>query len=362
MLKTTMAALVLLACGSAAAQQAQPWSQEPTTGPASSSPTLTVGSRAPELSIQKWIKGDPITGFEKGRVYVVEFWASWCQPCQAAMPHLTALQKEFAKKGVTILGVSGADPNNTLADVEQLIADKGALAGYTIAWDDGPSTRASWMAASGQSAIPCSFVVDKNGSIAFIGHPMWLTEVLPKVVKGSWNNDTDNDQIDVSNALVNEAWRLSRTDPKGALEKLKQVESRHSRLPQSLSEMKFNLLLKAGDYSKASSLGSRLVSDAITARDSSSLNEIAWTIVDPEGAVEKKDLGLALKAAESACEFTAWKEPHVLDTLARVYFLKGDVKKAIEVQTNAIALASPDMKEQFTPALEEYQRALANRK
>lgn len=38
---------------------------------------LTIGSSAPPLKIAKWIKGTPIDGFEKGKVYVLEFWASW---------------------------------------------------------------------------------------------------------------------------------------------------------------------------------------------------------------------------------------------------------------------------------------------
>lgn len=38
---------------------------------------LKIGSPAPPLKIAKWIKGTPITGFQKGKVYVLEFWASW---------------------------------------------------------------------------------------------------------------------------------------------------------------------------------------------------------------------------------------------------------------------------------------------
>ncbi|MFI5386716.1 MAG: hypothetical protein ACHQ50_11425 [Fimbriimonadales bacterium] len=38
---------------------------------------LSVGSAAPAIKVAKWIKGTPIAGFAKGKVYVLEFWASW---------------------------------------------------------------------------------------------------------------------------------------------------------------------------------------------------------------------------------------------------------------------------------------------
>ena len=66
---------------------------------------LAVGDRAPALTVEKWVKGEPVTGFEKGKTYVVEFWATWCGPCIASMPHLSALQKEYKDK-VTIIGVT----------------------------------------------------------------------------------------------------------------------------------------------------------------------------------------------------------------------------------------------------------------
>ena len=51
-----------------------------------------------------WLKGTPIQGFERGRVYVVEFWATWCGPCIAAMPHLSRVADKY-KRRVTVIGV-----------------------------------------------------------------------------------------------------------------------------------------------------------------------------------------------------------------------------------------------------------------
>ncbi len=55
---------------------------------------LLIGDPAPQISIGKWVKGNPVESFAKDQVYVVEFWATWCGPCLANMPHLASLQTE----------------------------------------------------------------------------------------------------------------------------------------------------------------------------------------------------------------------------------------------------------------------------
>lgn len=56
---------------------------------------LALGSPAPPLYIQSWLKGEPVNQLEKGKVYVVEFWATWCGPCIAGMPHLSEVAEKF---------------------------------------------------------------------------------------------------------------------------------------------------------------------------------------------------------------------------------------------------------------------------
>jgi thiol-disulfide isomerase/thioredoxin len=325
--------------------------------PAKESPSLKVGDKAPALSLDKWIKGEPITGFEKGRTYVVEFWATWCGPCIESMPHLSALQKQYKDKGVTIVGVSTRDSRgNTLDAAEKMVADKGDVMGYTVAWDKGRETYESYMKAAKQNGIPCSFVVDGTGTVVYIGHPMWLDTVIEKTTKGTWNATSGPKEIEEAQARFEKAATNIETDPKAALVDLDALAKENPALVPMIDGMRYNVLLKQGDP-EASKVGRRMAETAIEHKDAVKLNEIAWGIVDPEAKVQKKDLDLAYFAASKAVEITHSKDGAILDTLARVYFCKGDVAKAIELEEKAIEIAPDAIKSDLEEALSEYKKA-----
>ncbi|WP_197231712.1 TlpA family protein disulfide reductase [Novipirellula artificiosorum] len=66
---------------------------------------LGIGDPSPSLHLAKWIKGEPVESTLSGKVHVVEFWATWCGPCRAGMPHISALQSEFSDE-VAFIGVT----------------------------------------------------------------------------------------------------------------------------------------------------------------------------------------------------------------------------------------------------------------
>lgn len=150
-------------------------------------PLKSIGETAPPLTITKWIKGDEVSEFKKGRIYVVEFWATWCQPCIAGMPHLSEVARKF-KKDVTIIGVSIKERNpTTLADIEKFVAGMGNKMDYVVAAEQGTSMSDNWMTAYGERGIPFSFIVDKNGKVAWCGAPKNLDKILPKLINGTWD-------------------------------------------------------------------------------------------------------------------------------------------------------------------------------
>jgi hypothetical protein len=93
----------------------------------------------------------------------------------------------------------------------------------------------------------------------------------------------------------------------------------------------------------------------IKQKDAQGLNAVAWGMVDPAAPAENPDLDLALRAAEAADQIAGHSDAAILDTLARVHFVRGDVAKAIELQTKAVDLAEGDMKAELAKALAEYK-------
>ncbi len=146
------------------------------TAAVAETPTLAIGDPAPPIEAMAWIKGEPVKTYKPGHVYVVEFWATWCGPCIAFMPHLSELARRHAGKltviGVNVMEARGGDPR--VGAVRTFVERKGAEMDYTVAMDDpatGPVFEA-WMKAGGSSGIPTSFIVDGAGSMVWMGHPL----------------------------------------------------------------------------------------------------------------------------------------------------------------------------------------------
>lgn len=162
---------------------------------------LTIGSIAPSVDIENWVQDgegrfEPINGFQPGQVYVVEFWATWCPPCIASIPHLSELQKNYADRGVTIIGVSDEKlakvtaflDRETEVDGEKVTFGELTKA-YCLTSDPDRSTHDAYMQAAKRFGIPCSFIVGKDGRIEWIGMPLKMDDALEQVVSDSWDRD-----------------------------------------------------------------------------------------------------------------------------------------------------------------------------
>lgn len=373
------AAALLATCGLAFGQDTKPAEKPATDTPAaqptekpvpvkkakaseddSSAKKLVAGDAAPALSIEKWVKGDAVTGFEKGKVYIIEFWATWCGPCKVSMPHLSELQKEYKAKGLTIIGISSTGWRDELTKVEEMVKDKGDTMGYTVAWDKDGQTNTAYMKAAKMRGIPTSFVIDQKGQIAWIGHPMQLDFVIDDVIAGKWDAKTGPEKIQKMQDEAEKLMEDADSDPKAALKALGEFETKYPKMAKDMVRTKYMLQLKAEQYPEAYKTADALIDQAIAKKDFMGLNEIAWNIVDPEGTVKAKDknVDVAMKAASKAVELTNEKDGAILDTLARCYWIKGDKMKAIELQKKAISSLTKeqmDMKGQLEDTLAEYQ-------
>lgn len=320
--------------------------QGPETPPTFTPPApkvLGMGDAAPAMTIGKWLRGDEVKSFEKDKVYVLEFWATWCGPCIGAMPHLTKLQAKYAERGLRIVGVSAEDQRgNTLQAVEQFLSKRGKQAAYAFAWDKGSATWDAYMTAARQGSIPCSFVIGKDGKIAYVGHPSLLDEIIPKVLDGTWKGQQDLDRLMQVEQQLRTIVQKSSADMPAALAELEKFLEQHPGKKAKLADRLLMMRMQARDLDKAKATAEEMVKRAVEEKDSEGLEAVAALWQSPMLNPEKKELGVALDAAKRAVEITQEKAVSPMLTLGDVHFAMGEKEKAREWGEKALRAAGDD--------------------
>jgi thiol-disulfide isomerase/thioredoxin len=342
---------------------ASPAAQERPAAPA----PLSVGDKAPAFSVDSWVKGAPFESLESGSVHVMEFWATWCGPCIAAIPHLTELQAKYPD--VRFVGVAaserGPDEAAKFAKVKEFVDGKGDGMGYRVAYvGDREKMSRPWMEAAGQSGIPCTFIVDGEGRVAWIGHPMSMDAPLEKIVSGSWDIEAAKTEFatrreaDAARRAISMAMRAARQSG-DYTEVLAALREQLAKRPSD--DLRMTLVQVLAGPAKLEAEAWPIAEEILAnAKDNPMmLNALAWTIADPNGGVAEPNLAIAHKAAARAVELTKESDASIIDTLARVEFRMGNTLRAIELQKKAIEKAGDGrMKDELVTVLAEYEAAV----
>ena len=138
-----------------------------------------IGKPAPSFSVQTANgKGKVSLSSLKGKVVVVDFWATWCGPCKESFPKLQELYTKYQSSGVEMVGLSEDDENQGIAEFGQA---HGSVK-FPIGWDDGKSIAGQYH----PPTMPTTFVVDKNGIVRFahVGYHDSDQDELDKEIKG----------------------------------------------------------------------------------------------------------------------------------------------------------------------------------
>lgn len=316
---------------------------------------LVVGDDAPTLKVAKWVKGKEVNSFEKGKIYVVEGWATWCSPCIRVIPHMTELAKKHKDK-ITFVGVSVWESNKPEPTteayhkrVEAFVENMSEKMDYNVAIDTATDSSGhvatNWLRAANQNGIPAAFVVNGEGKVAWIGHPGQIDKVLDQVVAGTWDmkaeaakaqkERAEREQFMADRKPVVDAMR-AKNYPEAA----KAYDGLIAKYPDRAAELKLEKF--RGLIVADSALGTAAAKD-LAAKEAKGntmiLNELAWTILDNK-RITNPDYAAALEIAKQASEAAGNNDPMILDTLAVGYFKTGNVEKAIEIQTKAVELTA----------------------
>lgn len=145
---------------------------------------IKVGSEAPDINLPGPDGKKHSLSALKGKVVLLDFWASWCGPCRRENPHVVSVYNQYKDKGFTVFSVSldgGTDINKAKSDWTNAIAqDK-------LSWENHVSDLKKWQsepaALYGVQSIPQTFLLDKDGKIAAINPRENLEAEVAKLLK-----------------------------------------------------------------------------------------------------------------------------------------------------------------------------------
>jgi tetratricopeptide (TPR) repeat protein len=195
---------------------------------------------------------------------------------------------------------------------------------------------------------------------------MRIDEPLEKVVAGTWDRAAaaKKQLADLRLKALTEkvAKEISKAkkekDFARALQLIDEAVAKESAVEASFGLDKYFLLLDAGRAAEAATYGQRLVAQVI-GDDAGKLNQLAWSIVDPQKSRPNGDWPLAVLAAERAVALLGGKDAFTLDTLGLALFKTGQIERAVEVQTKAVELAQGqgEIEKELRARLQQFRAA-----
>ncbi|MFQ5590317.1 MAG: TlpA family protein disulfide reductase [Phycisphaerae bacterium] len=312
-----------------------------------------IGDTPPPLVISDWVKGEPVDlARELGKkVFMIEFWATWCPPCKMSIPRLTEFQKKY-KKDLTIVGVTAIDDRgNTGRAIKRFVKQQGSSMMYTVAIDKGTTTWGRYM--EELAGIPHAFLVGRNGKVVWQGSPLEpsLAQVIPEVIAGTYDLEKAKIEAEVNKLLqtINYAMQVGHWsvvwDLSVAILKLD---------PANELAMANLLGMYLDGLKDGESLTSWARSHIAQHRDDAPAMQQLADILSSNPDITKRTPALALEAAKAAYDAPKGRGPVAIAAFARVVYQLGDLDRAIKLQEEALAAAGPGLRERLQLVLDYY--------
>lgn len=168
----------LTGCPEPAPDEAPEQEEAAPAGDSSNSAKAGPGAKAdlaPEIQAGYWLNSDPLRLADlRGKIVVLEFWATWCPPCRTSIPHLIKMYNAYKDKGVAMISLTGEPREKVTPFVEKMKMP------YPVG-GGSPSGRTY-----GVRGIPHAFIISPAGEVVWEGHPMaGLEEAIEKQLEAT---------------------------------------------------------------------------------------------------------------------------------------------------------------------------------
>jgi hypothetical protein len=333
--------------------------------PATAAVTLSEGDPAPELTVSKWLQGEPLKAFQPGTAYLVEFWASWWMPSLEPLAHVNKIHQKFKDKGLVVIGQNVKDKD--VLTVEPYINRLSGIMTFRVALDEGATNRLAgkmqqnWLHAA-EAGVPTAFIIDKKGIIVFIGHPDEVSdEMIEQVLDGTFDakkravarkaDVTKSESWETHTDLGKAAFKAKQWDK--ALSEVGEIEKIYPHKRVTTGCLRLMVLMGADKFDEAGKLAIQLSDE--NNDDPFVQYRIARTIAN-RGATNAAILKKASQFMDRANAPLKGPLPAFLHTQAKIAFLQGKKDRAIQLETDALGLADSLTKDDFAQALDNFKK------
>ena len=308
-------------------------------------PTVFPGSKTAYPAVKSWLNGAPTPGYQPGKIYFIELFATTCTHCEEAAPEVDKMVRDFQPKGVEFLAISKEEPEKITAWLAK--PEIQARAKFPIGFDPDHWADRTLQVGTFKDFTPRVFLV-KDSIIQWFGHPTDAEGPLAQLVAGTWDPSKVEAEFKLNSQVEQAKARITSTITQAEKSgdwgpTLKLIDSITDAFPErqaSFKSQKFAVLIGVANMPvEGYALGKKIAAENAT--DLETLRVLSRTTLNSQFA-QVRDLDFAMELALAADALGNGENAKAAEVVAFAYFSKGDREKAIEHIERAIRLQTED--------------------